>query len=54
MSHQGEEGWYPECIVCNSGNLGSEVVCKDCYNKLKKEVQNNENKTKILEKRATA
>jgi hypothetical protein len=30
MSHQGEDGWYPECKKCNAGNLG-EVVCKQCY-----------------------
>jgi hypothetical protein len=28
MSHQGIEGWFPECIVCHMGNVGS-VVCLD-------------------------
>jgi hypothetical protein len=28
MSHQGYEGWFPECIVCHCGNLGP-VVCLD-------------------------
>ena len=28
MSHQGHEGWFPECIVCHSGNVGP-VVCLD-------------------------
>lgn len=22
MSHQGYEGWFPECLVCGMGNLG--------------------------------
>jgi hypothetical protein len=26
MSHQWDEGWFPECIVCGLGNLGP-VVC---------------------------
>ena len=26
MSHQGSEGWFPECIVCGCGNVGP-VVC---------------------------
>ncbi|GAB2678841.1 hypothetical protein GCM10009743_63900 [Kribbella swartbergensis] len=26
MSHQGYEGWFPECLVCGMGNLGG-VVC---------------------------
>src|SRR3569832_1407244 len=26
MSHQGYEGWFPECIVCGMGNL-SGVIC---------------------------
>ena len=28
MSHQGYEGWFPECIVCRMGNVGA-VVCLD-------------------------
>ena len=28
MSHQGYEGWFPECIVCGMGNVGA-VVCLD-------------------------
>ena len=28
MSHQGFEGWFPECIVCHKGNVGG-VVCLD-------------------------
>ena len=28
MSHQGHEGWFPECIVCHMGNVGP-VVCLD-------------------------
>jgi hypothetical protein len=38
MSHQGYEGWFPECISCGAGNVGA-VVCLDptCHevNKLK-------------------
>ena len=34
MSHQGEDGWYPECAKCGGSNLGSDVVCIDCYNEL--------------------
>jgi hypothetical protein len=26
MSHQGYEGWFPECILCGAGNVGP-VVC---------------------------
>jgi hypothetical protein len=26
MSHQGYEGWFPECLVCGMGNLGG-IVC---------------------------
>ncbi|MDQ4121891.1 MAG: hypothetical protein M3209_10650 [Acidobacteriota bacterium] len=28
MSHQGNEGWFPECISCGAGNVGA-VVCLD-------------------------
>jgi hypothetical protein len=28
MSHQGYEGWFPECIVCHCGHVGP-VVCLD-------------------------
>jgi hypothetical protein len=28
MSHQGYEGWFPECVVCHCGNVGP-VVCLD-------------------------
>jgi hypothetical protein len=28
MSHQGSEGWFPECILCHCGNVGP-VVCLD-------------------------
>lgn len=28
MSHQGNPGWFPECIVCKSGNVGP-VICLD-------------------------
>ena len=28
MSHQGYEGWFPECIVCNMGNV-SGAICLD-------------------------
>ena len=38
MSHQGMEGWYPECCECGCGNLGGSVVCKDCYDKCKTEI----------------
>ncbi len=38
MSDQSEDGWYPECEECCCGNLGK-VVCIDCYNKLKKELE---------------
>ena len=37
MSHQGEDGWYPECEVYGCGNCGK-MVCLDCYNKLKTKV----------------
>jgi hypothetical protein len=26
MSHQGHEGWFPECLICGAGNLGG-LVC---------------------------
>jgi hypothetical protein len=26
VSHQGYEGWFPECLVCGGGNVGA-VVC---------------------------
>lgn len=26
MSHQGYEGWFPECLICGMGNLGG-IVC---------------------------
>lgn len=26
MSHQGHEGWFPECLVCGMGNLNG-IVC---------------------------
>jgi hypothetical protein len=26
MSHQGYEGWFPECLICGMGNLDG-VVC---------------------------
>lgn len=28
MSHQGFEGWFPECLVCACGNV-SAIVCLD-------------------------
>jgi hypothetical protein len=28
MSHQGFEGWFPECLVCGMGNFGP-AVCLD-------------------------
>ena len=28
MSHQGHEGWFPECLVCGLGNVGA-IVCLD-------------------------
>jgi hypothetical protein len=28
MSHQGIEGWFPECLICGMGNL-SGIVCLD-------------------------
>jgi len=37
MSNQSEDGWYPECCFCGMANLGSEVVCKSCYNKARAE-----------------
>ncbi len=43
MSHQGVEGWYPECEICKMGNL-SKVVCKDCYNKKIKELEEEQHK----------
>lgn len=36
MSHQGEEE-YPTCPVCQKGNLGGGVICRDCYNEKIKE-----------------
>jgi len=27
MSHQGMDGWYPECSVCNGGNISWGGVC---------------------------
>ncbi len=36
MSHQGEDNWYPECKICDCGNI-SEVVCLDCHNEKMKE-----------------
>ena len=34
MSHQGQQGWFPECIVCHLGNVGP-VICLDptCHEK---------------------
>jgi len=43
MSHQGEEGWYPECKDCGCGNLG-EVVCIDCHNKVKDKLKKEQEK----------
>src|SRR5437660_9460439 len=28
MSHQGCDGWFPECLVCGLGNVGP-IVCLD-------------------------
>jgi hypothetical protein len=28
MSHQGYEGWFPECALCRRGNVGA-IVCLD-------------------------
>jgi hypothetical protein len=28
MSHQGFEGWFPECALCHMGNVGP-IVCLD-------------------------
>jgi hypothetical protein len=28
MSHQGFEGWFPECLVCGCGNVGP-ILCLD-------------------------
>jgi len=28
MSHQGYEGWFPECLVCGCRNVGP-IVCLD-------------------------
>ena len=36
MSNQTEDGWYPECCECESGNLGK-VYCEDCYKDALKE-----------------
>lgn len=38
MSHQGEDGWYPECSDCGCGNLCGRtiILCEDCWKKLKK------------------
>ena len=35
MSHQMEEGWYPECDGCGCGNLaaGAITLCKECKKK---------------------
>ena len=33
MSNQSEDGWYPECLNCGCGNLGSDVICEECYEK---------------------
>lgn len=49
MSHQGEDGWYPECKVCDCGNLGN-VVCEGCYKKLLKEFNNLKKKLKRVVK----
>jgi len=59
MSHQFEEGWYPECRKCGCGNLGDNAVCIGCYNELLKLLKNiikenpeikdsNENRNKML------
>jgi len=48
MSHQGEDGWYPCCAKCGMCNLGSEVVCIDCYNKLIDNMQKQLNELKKL------
>jgi len=48
MSNQGEEGWYPECIVCDMGNLGN-VVCEQCY--MNKTSNKTKGKERISEKR---
>jgi len=48
MNHHGEAGWYPECKKCGSGNLGSNVVCLDCYNELIDKVQKELNEMKKL------
>ncbi len=35
MSHQGEDGWYPECEECGCGNLMNSItLCKDCIAKV--------------------
>lgn len=28
MSNQGENGWFPECLICGRGNIGG-AVCLD-------------------------
>lgn len=44
MSHQAEDGWYPECYECDMGNLSCEVICLDCHKKivrkLKRKIRN--------------
>lgn len=40
MSNQSKEGWYPECEICECGNL-EKVICWDCYQKRKKEIFKN-------------
>jgi len=45
MSHQGMEGWYPECEECGCGNLGK-VVCIDCHKKKMEELKKEQEKNK--------
>ena len=49
MSNQGEDGWYPECSVCQCGNLKG-VVCLDCYVQVKKQAQQEiANKVRLMD-----
>lgn len=46
MSHQGMDGWYPECKECGCGNLGSDVVCGECHKKVKEELKKEQEKNR--------
>lgn len=49
MSHQGEEGWYPECEICGCNNL-REVICIGCYKKAIKQAIKKNKKVMSIKK----